>query len=122
MRLLRGAPVTAGRVVEQVKFVGNGIPSVTMTITEEEQEALFAAMNPLLDDGAQFHRRDGLVSFRDKLGLARHRACRAWQCSGCRFVFPMPWKKLCPSCGLSDFWSGSVDPMAPAWPGKGGAP
>lgn len=110
-------------VAEQVKFVSTGVPRIEMTITEEEQEALFAAINPLLDDeGSTFHRRAGLESFREKLGATRVRACRAWQCSGCRYVFPQPWKKVCPSCGLVDFWSGSVDPKAPAWPGVGGAP
>lgn len=47
---------------------------------------------------------------------------RSWQCSGCRFVFPGPWQKVCPSCGLTDFWTGSVDPKAPAWPGKAAEP
>lgn len=31
----------------------------------------------------------------------------AWQCSGCRGLFPDPWQKTCPACGRVDYWTGS---------------
>lgn len=45
-----------------------------------------------------------------------------WQCSGCKFAFPGPWQKVCPSCGRSDYWSGSVDPNATRWVGAATQP
>lgn len=37
-----------------------------------------------------------------------------WQCSGCRVVFIGPWKKECPNCQRTDYWTGSVEPKARA--------
>lgn len=31
----------------------------------------------------------------------------AWQCSGCRGLFPDPWMKKCPACDRVDYWTGS---------------
>ncbi len=31
----------------------------------------------------------------------------AWQCSHCHQYFPNPWQKICPACGLEDYWTGS---------------
>lgn len=39
----------------------------------------------------------------------------AWQCSGCRWGFEGPWRKVCPSCGREDYWTGSVHPSAKLW-------
>jgi hypothetical protein len=35
-----------------------------------------------------------------------------WQCSGCQKAFVSRWKKVCPNCQRTDYWSGSVDPAA----------
>jgi hypothetical protein len=41
-----------------------------------------------------------------------------WQCSGCHWVFKMPWRQVCPACKRSDYWTGSVAPDGAVWPGK----
>jgi hypothetical protein len=38
-----------------------------------------------------------------------------WQCSGCGWGFPAPWRKTCPACGREDYWTGSVHPEAKLW-------
>lgn len=40
-----------------------------------------------------------------------------WQCSGCRWVFLLPWQKKCPACGRLDYWTGSVAVDGRPWPG-----
>jgi hypothetical protein len=44
-----------------------------------------------------------------------------WQCSGCRLVFRMKWRRECPNCHRFDYWSGSVDPAALEWDSGGDA-
>ncbi len=41
---------------------------------------------------------------------------KSWQCSGCGWAFPGPWKKVCPACYREDYWTGSVSPDAAIWP------
>jgi len=65
-------PCPLCRKAEPEAFVSGGIPEVTLTISEEEQEALFAAINPILDSSTAFNRREGLARFRSQLGHARH--------------------------------------------------
>jgi hypothetical protein len=50
-------------------------------------------------------------------GLAPSKGHRAWQCSGCRWVFDGPHQERCPECSRVGYWTGSVDPAGLRWPG-----
>lgn len=87
------------------------------------KDAKLAAANALLAEMA-----DNAEAYGDMLplvGRARaHLAGQtaapriAWQCSACKWGFAGKWQKVCPQCGASDWWTGSVHPGAKLWTGQ----
>lgn len=64
-----------------------------------------------------------LAALRARAGLeptpvAPLRDAGRWQCSGCRWVFRMPWQRVCPACHREDYWTASVAPDGAVWPSE----
>jgi hypothetical protein len=88
--------------------------SVWMEPALKEYVRLYAAAvgKPLGEAAADLIRRGHANKSVEK--LPRY---RAWQCSGCRWVFDGEHQQRCPECQREGYWTGSVDPLGVRWPG-----